>query len=70
MRKHYKGYTIEAQPVLLPASGVWGVRFRICGAASEKTYTYPETFGNRELAVYRCFELAVRIIDAPGALPC
>ena len=69
MRKRYKNFSIEAQPLLLPASGVWGVRFRICGAAGEKSFTYPETYENRTLTVYRCFELAERIIDTLDGFP-
>lgn len=69
MQKRYKGYMIEAQPVLLAASAVWGVRFTIRGADTEKTFTCPETYANRELAVYRCFELAERMVGTPGAIP-
>jgi hypothetical protein len=70
MQKSYKNCVIKAQPLLLVASKVWAVNFAIVSyspVCNEKIFTFAETYPSKAVALDRCIELAIRIID--GTLP-
>ena len=69
--RQYRNCVIQAHPVLLAASKVWGVSFTISGPGGERSFTVAETYPGEREAVVRCFDLAARIIDEgeTGATP-